>query len=410
VDRIAAGLHRLGDSLSAAGIAPLSVAGLHRVLAAGRGDIAELRERIGRFDVQVLSALTAAGFRLGKAYDLGRALADTCLGPEDRDSFDRSFGPRLVDVKNWLADLASTFPPHSSRAVVLSLRAWEKWAADPKLEGKPLAWRSQGAGVRGALRRQAEVWRALLVGEKQGPDMLNTDDYLKAANGLVGGMSAAIWRFLKPLALPLGVVILLLGAGIALLVISGTALKVVGALLAAAGAVGITGAGIRARLSTVATQLETRLWGAELDLAIANAVLIGPKGWGAEISPVDVPPTGVEPRIAVNLETLHRFREAVGARDRVMIERLLAADAEFVADEEAKSGREAIVAWLEGEPPQARRISTVPQQIVAGRPGALVAYVDPGADLWRLREGSVARWQSFADRDQAREAAGLPPE
>ena len=409
VDRIAAGLHKLGASLSAAGIAPVRVAKLREVLAGGREDPDELRERIEKLHVEVLFALTAADFRLGKAYGLGRELADTCMGPDDRPSFDRAFG-QLVDLKNWLADLASAFPPHASRAVVLSLRAWEKWAAQPRLEGKPLTWRSQGPGVRAALRRQAELWRTLLCGEKQGQDMLNTDDYLKAANGLVAGMSSAIWRFLKPLALPLTAVILLLGTGIALLVLTGTVLKVVGAMLAAAGAVGITGAGIRARLSTVATQLETRLWGVELDLAIANAVLTGPEGWGAEIAAIEVPPTGVEPRIAANLQTLRAFRDAVGAGDEVKVKELLAPDAEFTVGAEAKDGSDAIVSWLSGNPPEARRIATAPRQIVAGRPGALVAYIDPGADVWRLREGKVRRWQSFSDHNEARDAAGLPPE
>jgi hypothetical protein len=43
--------------------------------------------------------------------------------------------------------------------------------------------------------------------------------------------------------------------------------------------------------------------------------------------------------------------------------------------------------------------------VVAAGPGVLVTYADAGADVWRLQEGKVRRWQSFADADRARAAA-----
>jgi hypothetical protein len=78
----------------------------------------------------------------------------------------------------------------------------------------------------------------------------------------------------------------------------------VGAIAAAAGVLGITGAGIRARLGGVATRLQSRLWGAELDFAIADAILTGPEGWGASVKDVAVPASGAAPRVAANPEVL----------------------------------------------------------------------------------------------------------
>jgi hypothetical protein len=314
-----------------------------------------------------------------------------------------------VSVKNWLADLASVLPPHASRAAALSLRTWEFWAAEPTQDGEPLDWSKKGAGVCAALHRQGELWRALLAGEKSAPDMLDTNHYLRAASALVAALSSSIWSFLRPLAIPLAVAILLLGGGVALLLLTGTAGQVVGAIAAAAGAVGITGAGLRARLGKAATYLEDRLWGAELDLAIAEAVLIGPTGWGASVGQVDLPPTGAPPRAAQNIETLGEFRDAVQGKREQELAELLAPEAEFILEGGARRGRSAVVEWLLSAP-ESTRIASEPHRVVAARPGYLVTYLEPGADVWRLQEGRIRRWQSFADRDEARVAAGLSPE
>jgi ketosteroid isomerase-like protein len=409
VDLIEADIQKLRGHPGGAGIDKNLAEELRKALTARAKDLRALRQRVEKLHLGLLFALTAADVRLEKAFALGHALADTCLLPEDRGSFDRAFGSRIVSVKNWLADLASVLPPHASRAVALSLRTWESWVADPTLDGEPIAWSKQGAGVCAALRRQGELWRALLAGEKSAPDMLDTNHYLRAASALVAALSSSIWRFLRPLAIPLGVAILLLGGGVGLLLVSGTAGQVVGAIAAAAGAVGITGAGLRARLGTAATYLENRLWGAELDLAIAEAVLIGPTGWGAGVGQVALPPTGAPPRVATNIETLAEFRDAVRSKDEQELAKLLAPDVEFVVEAGGRRGRGAVVEWLLSES-ESTRIASEPQRVLAARPGYLVTYLEPGADVWRLQEGRIRRWQSFADHDEARVAAGLPPE
>lgn len=109
------GQDRLTVHLEAAGFEPVRTDALEEALQRASGQH-QLQEVLAAFDAEVASSLTAADGRLGKAHDVGRALAETCFAPEDQQSFDRAFGPRIVDIKSWLADLASSFPPHASRA------------------------------------------------------------------------------------------------------------------------------------------------------------------------------------------------------------------------------------------------------------------------------------------------------
>jgi hypothetical protein len=404
-DLIEANLGKLGDAPAAASL--VEQAGLERLRRAVEAepvDPRELRGAVEKLHVDVLFALAAADLRLGRAYALGQALADTCLRPQDRPSFDLAFGTRLIRVKDWLADLASSFPPHSSRAVVLSLRAWEAWAAEPNLGGEPLAWETDGPGVRQALRRQGEVWHDLLTYDKRGEDMLDTDHYLRAANSLVAAMASTVWRFLRPLRFPLAVATLLLAGGIALLLLTGAVGQVLGAIAVVAGAAGITGAGIRARLGKVAAQLQFRLWGAELDLAIAEAVLIGPAGWGAGIAEIAVPATGAAPKVAANLEVVRELRRAIAERRDRAISDLLAPDAVFEPGGEVQRGRRAVAEWLL-RTPEAPRIASPPKRVVAVGTGFLVTQLEQGADVWRVQEGRVRWWRRCRDEDEAHAAA-----
>lgn len=412
LDQIRGGLYKLAGHLQAAGFEPISSEELEEILQDRVGDPETRQQGLTDFDRQVSSGLTAADGRLGKGYDLGRALAQTCFEPEDEDSFDRAFGPRIVDIKNWLADLASSFPPHASRGVVLSLRTWEAWAADPILDNERLDWKRDGPAVRTALRRQGEIWRALLAAEKDGAEMLDTPHYLRAANRLVAGMASSVWRFVRPLALPLAILVLLLGSGIALLVIAPEGGQIVGAIATALGAVGITGAGLRARLSRATSELETHIWGAELDLAIAEAVLIGPEGWNARR--IEVPAIGPVPKAASNLEIVRNFRDLLRDATRLWQRRriaaLLAPDAEFIdASGESRTGRESIANWLIRDPAAAKQIADNPRRLVAGRPGMLVSEFDDQADVWWVREGKIRYWQRFSNQASARARAGLPP-
>ena len=118
-----------------AGVALPDVASLRTELAAAT-DAAARREVIRRLHFELGAVLGAADFRLGKAYGLGRAIADTCRNPASAEELRRELGDaRVATLVSWLDDLASAFPPHAGHAVRQSLRAWHVWAAD---EARPI--------------------------------------------------------------------------------------------------------------------------------------------------------------------------------------------------------------------------------------------------------------------------------
>lgn len=80
VDQIQAAVSKLAPSIKAAGLPDISVDDLRDSL--GK-DPPEFVRAVEAVHLQLLGELTAADFRLGKAYGLGRAFADTCRKPSD---------------------------------------------------------------------------------------------------------------------------------------------------------------------------------------------------------------------------------------------------------------------------------------------------------------------------------------
>ncbi len=232
-----------------------------------QGDLREAHLALAR-------ALSAADSRLAKAYHLGVALAATCYCPDDLASLKEELNPyRTARLGEWLADLASLFPDHSSRAVRLSCAEWRRWTDDPHFLEPEQDWTE----VRRALARQGEVWRALLSGEKSGTATLELHDYVRTGgralkNGarLVGKM----WFLLL-------IVLVLLGAGSWLLVKDEGAGATVAGLVSVATAIGVTWKGILGALAAVASKLQQPVWGAALDEEIAAAITELPPGASA---------------------------------------------------------------------------------------------------------------------------------
>lgn len=281
LDQIEAGINRLWLAIGAAGLERPDTAAVAAAFdaAGGRsGSIRDLRWAVVGLHVELMEKLLAADFRLGKAYGLGRALADTGTPPategaSPREAFERALGHwRLESVRQWLADLDSTLPPHAAKAVRASIDSWEEWAAAPLLDGRPIDWDEDGNAVRLALRRQAQLWRALLSGEKSGTDMLHADDYLRATRELLSraghfaaGLVLHLWFVLLP-------ALVLLVAAIVLLATSdrtATDLAAVGAFLVG---LGITWQSVGAAAARLGDHLKQPLWGAALNVAIADAI------------------------------------------------------------------------------------------------------------------------------------------
>jgi hypothetical protein len=261
VDQIQAAIFRLNDPVKKAGLADIDTAPLRASLREGREAQSKAVAALHR---TLLGSLTAADFRLGKAYGLGRALADTCRKPTDSATLREELGKyRLANLLGWLDDLSSALPPHAAHSVASSIERWRDWAARPG--------DAEGASAPRALRRQGELWRALLSGEKDGTEMLEIKNYLDAGRTLTRQMRALLWSVIARFPLLVALAVTLLSGGIVLLVAGGGAETVGGAgsLLAA---LGLTWKGLGGTLGQLVGKVEQPLWGAALDAAITDAI------------------------------------------------------------------------------------------------------------------------------------------
>lgn len=281
----------------------------------------EYKAAIGQLHVDLLVTLTAVDSDYGKAYGLGRALADTSRphqsAPDLAAAFERH---RVNQLYVWLDELASVLPDHSARSVGKSLGWWGEAvtasAAGSNLSAasiptNPLVQRATsvierpwwkrvtdkistlGTRVRrkeieapdmpslaAAVVRQGALWKQVLAGEKLGLDLLTPGDYLRAGEHLAkhyGDLARQAWRTLIPVLVALFV--LLAAVIVTLALIPGSAVART-ATAAAAGAGALSGFWkvIRTRVAPVAARLETPLWGGELNTAVAEAITIPPVG------------------------------------------------------------------------------------------------------------------------------------
>jgi hypothetical protein len=339
---------QLGDS----GQQPPDPSPVQSLLEAETRPTGQLQAAVGELHRQLLVALTAADFRLGKAYGLGRALAETALLPDAKNpaTLQRAFARfRLANLLGWLADLKSAFPPHAAEAVRGSLQAWAAWSEAPTLrpaiddtlgapdaeeggqafgtaptspylvvlpwrrrvtsrswlarqprepQARAVDWRSarDRESVTRTLHRQGQLWRAILSGEKDCLDLLSTDDYLWAADQLLGHIRRLTLRFLRRFWITTTAVAVILVVAIVTVLVVRAVSTVVAAVLTAAGAVGLTWRGAASGLGRVLAQAQRPLWDTELDVAVANAVTRLPRERRAadRSAAPDGPPEGLD--------------------------------------------------------------------------------------------------------------------
>jgi hypothetical protein len=232
----------------------------------------------------LIMTLAAAHARLGRACELGCALADTCRvrGPLTCADLMHRFGDRLTPVQASLSDLASSLPEHASRAVSLSLAQWHKWTLDASPDA------TVPDDLDEILKRQGELWRAVLSGEKLGRDMLADDDYLDASKTLLRSVIRRPWLWSVIVAAGA-----LIAVGLYLILTAPDALKAIsGAGLTVLSAVGLTVASIKRSATDVGNRLLAEIWSAEVDWAIAQAVTVNPPGLAITLHKREVRPRG----------------------------------------------------------------------------------------------------------------------
>ncbi len=253
------------------------------------------RVNICQAHLHLAEALSVSDPRLAKAYHLGCDLAYTCYAPRDLASLKEQFKrKRVAQLGEALADLTSVLPEHAGRAVRLSCCEWQRWVKGPQL-GDPggssgggtfsarprigigqqqFEWATDGEKVLRALRRQGEIWRALLSGEKHGEEMLELQAYF--ATGARALKHA--FRLLRGLLIPIAIALLFLAVGAWLLVKNEGAAATAAGLVTVAGAVGITWKGVLGGLGSVVAKVQGPVWGAALDEEIATSITCLPKG------------------------------------------------------------------------------------------------------------------------------------
>jgi hypothetical protein len=214
----------------------------------------------------LVTGLTASDFRLGKAYHVGIALADTTLQP-DANTF---ASERVRTMCGNVDDLKETFALYASHAVSETLRVWAQWGA--KHPGVPHG----DAAV--ALGNQGRIWRALLSGEKAPTELLGTEDYVMALEnaGRRGVHTARQIAHHMRIAIVTAVALFAAVAAALVYFTHGDARGLVG-VAAILGALGISWKGMGAVLGRSFERVESEVWDAELGDRVAAKALSLPR-------------------------------------------------------------------------------------------------------------------------------------
>jgi hypothetical protein len=296
-------------------------------------------ESLARLHVDLLTKLTAAGSSYGKAYGLGRALADTARPRQDPGQLAASFQRyRIGQLYVWLDDLDSLLPPHAARAVAQSLTWWQQAvtaAAAGQLlsaECRPATYPGSPAtspvqkatsvlmpgsraarpadapppateSLAAAVSRQGTQWLRVLDGEKQCTDLLTPQDYVRAGERLARTWAGLAVRMLRTMPWLVIVLVALLAAVVlALIYIPGSAVaRAATGTAAIAATLSAIWKLIQSRLGSIAAQVEQPLWGAELNVAAAEAITVPPLGasqdpaWESAFAQADAIPAGPIP-------------------------------------------------------------------------------------------------------------------
>jgi hypothetical protein len=230
----------------------------------GEASEEDRREQAAALDAKVQGVLSATDFRVSKAYAVGRALMNLTTRPVAGTVAAHLAPAAVAPLAADIDDLSSALAPHAGHSVRASLVEWQQASAPDE----PETWL--------ALARQGELWRALLASEKQGRDMLEIDDYVDAADRLSARMREVAVRLLKRFPEVVIGVVLLFAAGVALIALTDNAAAIAAGAGTILASLGLSWRGVGKSLGGLAGKLERPLWGAELDVAITQAITLLP--------------------------------------------------------------------------------------------------------------------------------------
>lgn len=251
-------------------------------------DVTALKEVVQALHERLLKILTATDPGLGKAYGLGRALAQTMLVPSTDmpSSFFHEFDKyRVAVLQADLADLKAALPSYSADAVQSTLGAWSSWVVADNLGEAGVEWTTaQKRHVGQSIRRQGEIWYGLLTGGIDPLQTLRPEDYVQATESLVKRIGELGWSFLTSnwIGRILTIVALGVAALLAAVSITGHLAAVAGTAVLLLGALGITVGSVATSVRQALRQAQTPLWEAELTSGVAAATLRLPAPTGIE--------------------------------------------------------------------------------------------------------------------------------
>jgi hypothetical protein len=223
-----------------------------------------LKPQLRQVHYQILEKLAADTEQLS-AYQLGRALSDTCWLPTisaDGTLFLQQFERhRLATLRSWMTQAGAALPAQSAAVAARSLQNWQDWADINAAQLTPETnWANNKVRVAEALDNQGRAWRALLTSP--------TTSSLPSVNAWVRAGESVV-RTAKNLARqillhfwPVVLIILVATAGLLYLAITyahGVA-KYWTSLITLVGAFGLSGASLRAAGQSAAQGIEQEVW------------------------------------------------------------------------------------------------------------------------------------------------------
>jgi hypothetical protein len=218
---------------------------------------------------KALSVLSAADFRLGKAYGIGAALIDLTTRPTGKIALrEHLSAARIAPVVAAIDDVSSALSPHAGHGVRESLREWQKSVE----QGSEVAPDNDETWQ--LLARQAELWRSVLAGEKVGADLLEIDDYIDAADRLSSRMRGMALRLVRTFPEASVAVLVLFVGGVLLVALTDSAAAIAAGAGTILASLGLSWRAVGRSVGSLAGKLEQPLWGAELDIAITRAITL----------------------------------------------------------------------------------------------------------------------------------------
>jgi hypothetical protein len=213
--------------------------------------------------LQILRKFAGAHCQL-TAYQLGRALNDTCWLPDKEHGaqfFLTQFGRfRLATLQTWLAQAGEALAPMSAATVSRSLQIWQDWA-DVNASGVTAGWETAHRSVVAALRVQGRVWHALLVGHTDISGQVSADAWVQAGKSVLRTARMLTIEIVRRF-WPAVVIVAAATGGLLYLAIansSGSA-KVWTSLVTVVAALGLSGAGLRSTAGRAVAGLEQSIW------------------------------------------------------------------------------------------------------------------------------------------------------